>query len=405
MFIEKERSISYGRGTYIQQLIKCFRSSNDIFFNVIEFFSESIELKIKEENNVRIYSFPNIYLPSSLLFKYFRNCWCILKSHINVTDNDTVIFHLNFLQEFELIKYMREDFPKCKIVFTLHFQQWTSMLLGNFSYYKRIIKNDIDSLTPLESEIRNNFNFEKRMYDKLDQIVVLSKFTEELLNKYYGVPKQKIKLIYNGFSNDKSYNIKKNDIQKLRKSLFVDNEKIILFVGRLDQSKGLDILIEAFKKVLKVVPNSRLIAVGEGNFTEYMKKTSYARNKITFSGMLNRDELYTYYQIADLGVIPSFHEQCSFVAIEMMYFGLPILSSSANGLFEMINTYGGTIVDMEEAGLNMMIDSGILSDKIISILSEKNQKKFKIPQKYTFNSFCKQYTKLYSEIIKQDVLL
>jgi glycosyltransferase len=399
MFIEKERSINYGRGTYIQQLIKCFQNSNGISFNVIEFFSEAIELKVKEENNVRIYSFPNVYIPSALLFKYFRNCWCILKSHINTTENDRLIFHLNFLQELELIKYMRADFPKSKIIFTLHFQQWTSILLGNFSYYKRIIKDEINSSTLLESDIKNNFNFEKRMYDKLDQIVVLSKFTEELLIKYYEVPKKKIKLIYNGFTNDGTHILKKVDVQELRNHFFVDKEKIILFVGRLDQSKGLNILIEAFKKVLKSISNCRLIVVGEGNFTEYIKMASYSRNKITFSGMLDKEDLYKYYQIADLGVIPSFHEQCSFVAIEMMKFGLPILSSSANGLFEMINTYeGGTIIDLEESGVNMMIDSDILSEKIISILSEKNQQKFKISKKYTFNNFCKQYIKLYSEV-------
>ena len=59
--------------------------------------------------------------------------------------------------------------------------------------------------------------------------------------------------------------------------------------------------------------------------------------KILFTGKLSKQELYQFYQIADVGVMLSKHEQCSFVAIEMMMHGIPIIASDSTGLDEMVS--------------------------------------------------------------------
>ena len=56
-----------------------------------------------------------------------------------------------------------------------------------------------------------------------------------------------------------------------------------------------------------------------------------------FTGKLSKQELYQFYQIADVGVMLSKHEQCSFVAIEMMMHGIPIIASDSTGLDEMVS--------------------------------------------------------------------
>lgn len=59
-------------------------------------------------------------------------------------------------------------------------------------------------------------------------------------------------------------------------------------------------------------------------------------SKIIFSGRLPKELIYKFYQIADVGILPSFAEQCSYVAIEMMMHGLPIVGTDSTGLSEMI---------------------------------------------------------------------
>lgn len=118
---------------------------------------------------------------------------------------------------------------------------------------------------------------------------------------------------------------------------FLDSkEKLILFVGRLDDIKGLDLLIQAFRKILIDGNTVRLIIIGDGNFEYYINQGSDISAKITYVGKISKERLYSYYQVADIGVIPSFHEQCSYVAIEMMMFGLPIIGTDSTGLNEMI---------------------------------------------------------------------
>ena len=50
---------------------------------------------------------------------------------------------------------------------------------------------------------------------------------------------------------------------------------------------------------------------------------------------MDKNLLFEFYQIADVGVMPSFHEQCSYVAIEMMMMGVPLITSDSTGLKEM----------------------------------------------------------------------
>lgn len=68
---------------------------------------------------------------------------------------------------------------------------------------------------------------------------------------------------------------------------------------------------------------------------EYLKMCAPFWSKITFTGFLDQEDLYEIYQMADVGIMLSLHEQCSYVAIEMMMFGLPVISTDTTGLDEM----------------------------------------------------------------------
>jgi glycosyltransferase involved in cell wall biosynthesis len=178
------------------------------------------------------------------------------------------------------------------------------------------------------------------------------------------------------------------------------NKKIILFVGRLDPIKGTDILINSFRKVLKQKPECRLIIAGEGDFGKYFEAGEYIWTKITFTGRLDKSKLFELYRIADIGVMPSTHEQCSYTAIEMMMHGLPVIVSTTTGLNEMVeNDISGLKVPVMELEDKVEISDDLLFEQILCLLNNP-EKLNKIKGQSR-----KRYLKYYSgKVMKQNMI-
>ncbi len=142
-------------------------------------------------------------------------------------------------------------------------------------------------------------------------------------------PKLKQKLIYmtNGFDD---FDIKKVGAN----SPFSEKENIILSVGRLGTyQKATEILLEALSKI-KDLKNWKVYLVGhiEANFKEFIKKyfikNPQLKKKIIFTGnIINRDDLYEFYQKSKIFCLTSRYEGFPFVLIEAAYFGNYIVST------------------------------------------------------------------------------
>lgn len=161
--------------------------------------------------------------------------------------------------------------------------------------------------------------------------------------------------------------------------MFVEEqEQILLFVGRVTESKGVIVLVEAFKKVLLSCPCARLVIAGNVNFVELeklLKCSSSIAPRVTVTGLLDKDSLYKWYSIAQVGVIPSYYEQCSYVGIEMLMYGLPIVAVNNYGVRNMF--HDGINAKMISAGRqkrkNYLIDK--LAAAIVSLLKSDSERK------------------------------
>lgn len=207
------------------------------------------------------------------------------------------------------------------------------------------------------------------VFEKADHIICLSKFTYNLLLNYYCIDKTKISTIYNGLKDVVNSSLPSK--VDLRKELCISSkEKIILYVGRLHKDKGGRELIKAFRLILKDNPNSRLVIVGNGDIELYQKQSESIWSKIIYTGRINKEQVYKFIQIADVGVLPSFSEQCSYVAIEMMMFGLPIVGTNSTGLEEMIEEgvtgYKVKLLEMEH---DVLLPEDQLADRISKLLN------------------------------------
>lgn len=118
-------------------------------------------------------------------------------------------------------------------------------------------------------------------------------------------------------------------------------ELLITYVGRLDLEKGIDTLINAFCRVHKEVPKTRLAIVGTGVLEETIRRhidQLRLQDSVALYGYLRGETLRGFYAVSDVHVCPSHYEPFGLVAAEAMAAGTAVVVSDAGGLAEIITS-------------------------------------------------------------------
>lgn len=397
IFNESSRAAVYGIGTYLRELTHSLNESC-VNITVIHLNSGKQQVEMEETDTVRHWYFPGAmestpYLDyTSRSRQYYRNVVYLLRVH--VLDTNRLIFHLNYLQSKPLAEALRETFD-CKLVFAIHYFDWSFGLSGNITQFRQILAqtnvNQSNNKSIYESYLK-----EKELFETMDQIICLSENTRQILQEDYKLESRKLSVIYNGLS-DCSPNREK---AVLCKKYRLQNIPIVLFTGRLDEIKGLRYVIQAFKKVVKTLPHCHMIITGNGSFDMYLKECEDIWTSITFTGLIDKQHLYELYTIADVGIMPSFHEQCSYVAIEMMMHGIPLIVSTSTGLNEMVEeSVSGLHIPVTEYTDKVEIDPELLAEKILFLLQKPEEK-----ERIKINAR-KRYEELYTSEIMGETML
>jgi len=124
-----------------------------------------------------------------------------------------------------------------------------------------------------------------------------------------------------------------------------------MFVGRINQRKGVDYLIDAIPKVLQNVKNIRFLLVGSGNTVFYKQRARELgiEKYINFVGHVSHKEVSKYYASADIFILPSLYEGMPFVVLEAMAAGKPVISTNITGIPDIINNgHTGFLIDPKD---------------------------------------------------------
>jgi glycosyltransferase len=316
----------YGIGTYIREYIYCLKNI-ECQVNLIELGINKADLtfSIKEEDGIRRIQIPFSFKDN--LKTYSKGICRLLRLYIN--DSPDLIFHFNYINgDFYIFEIFKNYFPQSKMILTIHYLCLGERFLGNVSLFKRIIKNQNDKLTKERyQDVIDNYTIEKKFIENVDSVICLSKDTFQLVNEEYKIPKRKLHLIPNGLRNNCIKLSHKQRIKIRQRFSIKPDEKILLFVGRVDVIKGIYPLLNCFEKIIREYPECRIVIVGDGDIRGAIKNCTNVWPKVTFTGRLDQIKLYQWYQIADIALFPSFYEECSYVGIEMMMHGLPIIAS------------------------------------------------------------------------------
>ena len=182
------------------------------------------------------------------------------------------------------------------------------------------------------------------------------------IQRLFGLPFEKINVVANGVNLNKFSGIDRD--YSFRRRYAMDNEKIILFMGRLVYEKGIQNLIAAMPKVLAGYHDAKLVIAGKGGMIDELREQANALglgNKIYFAGYLGGKDVEKMYKAADISVFPSTYEPFGIVALEGMLAERPIVVSDAGGL--------GEIVEHRETGMKSYCGNpNSIADSILELL-------------------------------------
>ena len=230
------------------------------------------------------------------------------------------------------------------------------------------------------------------------KVIALTK-TEAEQYKKMGVDENKIEIVPNGIDLSEYDNLPKRG-EFRRKYLIKDEEKIVLFVGRLHKSKGIDLLVKTFADVSKDLNNVRLVLVGPDDgylpALEELIKTLKVDNKVVFTGFVSNEEKMAAFVDADVFVTPSFS-------------GFPVtfLEACACGM-SIITTNNGDELDWidDKVGYVVGYNKDQLRDAIFKVLSEEGLKRRfgeegrrLVRGKFWWKEIVKEIERLYGECI------
>lgn len=215
----------------------------------------------------------------------------------------------------------------------------------------------------LHNDIQRNINsIEWWLTFEAWKVICCSGYMVDEVRRVFALPPDKVVNIPNGVNAER---IRKRRVPPGFKNRFaLPHEKIIYFVGRLVQEKGVQVLIDAAPKILSYCPDAKFVIAGTGPFEGFLKQKAWdmgLKDKMYFAGYLNDEDRDMLYLTADVAVFPSLYEPFGIVALEAMAAGTPVVVSDNGGLAE--------IVENEVDGLYAITGSAeSLADRVLEIL-------------------------------------
>ena len=261
------------------------------------------------------------------------------------------------------------------------------------------------SLSEHETELR--IRSEQAVIRGADRVICATEQERDLIRKLYAADPAKVTVIPLGVDLDR---FRPADKESARAALGLRDERIILFVGRLEPLKGVDILINAAAMLESDVDCSVLIVGGDPSAPAQLRRLrDLARergieHRVAFAGAVDHEKLPLYYNAADVCVVPSHYESFGLVAIEAMASGVPVVASRVGGL-------AGTVKDGETGYLVPWLCPEPFAERIDMLLENESRRRNlgeaarEAVGRYRWENVADAVLQLYNDLIGQPQLL
>ena len=221
------------------------------------------------------------------------------------------------------------------------------------------------------------FNFLlRRIGSTVDVLTYLGEFTQSAISKALTSNAQRAMVkIAPGIDID---HFAPTDASILRRSLGLEDKKVIVSVGRLVHRKGQDYLIQSMPLILHQAPNAHLLLVGQGPYLEHLQKLVKEHgleSSVTFIGRVDYKELPQYLCVGDIFAMPS---RSRLKGLEVEGLGIVYLEASSCGLPVLAGNSGGApdAVKQNETGLVVSgTDEKQIASAAIELLNNSDSSK------------------------------
>jgi glycosyltransferase involved in cell wall biosynthesis len=217
------------------------------------------------------------------------------------------------------------------------FVSWFFRVEIRVCYFHTLVQQYIADGNVLEIKQRVNIFRKGLVFRMATHMLPSTKAAKDDLIKFYKVKTNRVFVFPNALPDTEMRN--KNDGKKIG------------FLGRLDRSKGVDILINAFKRLTQKISDTELEIVGKGAREKELKNQVESLglcDKVLFKGAISYNEVLHFLTRINFLVVPSRMDNLPTVALEALSVGTPVIGSNAGGIPDIIIPgYNGLLFESE----------------------------------------------------------
>ena len=184
-----------------------------------------------------------------------------------------------------------------------------------------------------------------------DAVAVVSEHLARTVTTRYGIDSEHVHTIINGY-NTTVFHPRAQPACRAELGLPAE-ARLIVFVGRLIEAKGLRELLLAFDTLAAVDPKVHLALVGDGVMRDELAarvRASPTAARIHMPGAVAPEQVATWINAADVFTLPSWSEGYPNVVVESLACGRPVVASKVGGLPEIVNAHNGRLVPARDPG-------------------------------------------------------
>jgi len=244
----------------------------------------------------------------------------------------------------------------------LHCHYYLSGLIGNeigpyiMSFHTLALMKNLVARSEEEKEDVHRIEVERFLITKATKIIAASENEGKYLEYLYDTPKEKIVVIPPGVDTEL---FRPMDSAVAKEHIHVPlTQKLILFAGRIEPLKGIDVLLYAMKIVLAKNPSYPVcLCIVGGDISQPSSAWSQTHRalddlrkllgltaSVTFVGQKPQHELPYYYNAADMVVMPSHYESFGMAALEAMACGVPVITTNVTGISSLIDEKHASLI-------------------------------------------------------------
>lgn len=224
------------------------------------------------------------------------------------------------------------------------------------TFHTLALMKNLVARTEQEKDGKFRIDAEFLLTKKAQRVIVPSQNDKNYLEYLYRCPPKKIAVVTPGIDTTI---FKPVPTEEARKEIGADpNHKIVLFVGRIEPLKGIDILLYATKILLERNPRFKIclwivggdVSQGRNLWSNELKKLETLRRVlrietiVKFVGQEPQQRLPYYYSAADILVMPSHYESFGMAALEAMACGTPVIATNVSGVTDLIDRQEGALI-------------------------------------------------------------